>query len=452
MRSSWLTALLVGGGLIASLAACTDSSDVGLGVGSDPLQGDNPATVDAVPDVGTTRVPPITGDNVRNRPRSQSAWRFLVGSVDDPVSGTGLVEAEGYVDFAGRSNDVPSEIENASPDARAAELRLKTDYFHGHSTESIDVEVYDLTEEADMDSARATASFNADASPVSVDTAQINLSDSDSLVTIRLQESWVNDHPEVFQTGEDFESNFHGFKITAPSSEAVVGFSSSDATLRLRTVSSGETTTADYSGLQTFTHVEQRSAGDPPSGYRLMQDGVGTGLTMEWSFDENPLDTLESAPLNRAEIFVPNDTSALDSLDSAENISNFERPQPQGYRIIATRASSPDVPLCREIQSTVFPISDEDCTLPLDPTAAPTAALVPDNISFPIFQQSLQRVRSGQSPVFTTFRVHIADRANTSVNQATTIQPGLPTTLPALVPKGGTEPKPPRATLTVTPL
>ncbi|WP_233993797.1 hypothetical protein [Salinibacter altiplanensis] len=448
MRSSWLTALLVGGGLIASLAACTDSSDVGLGVGSDPLQGDNPATVDAVPDVGTTRVSPITGDNVRNRPRSQSAWRFLVGSVDDPVSGTGLVEAEGYVDFAGRSNDVPSEIENASPDARAAELRLKTNYFHGYSTESIDVEVYDLTEEANMDSARATASFNADASPVSVDTAQINLSDSDSLVTIRLQESWINDHPEVFQTGEDFESNFHGFKITAPSSEAVVGFSSSDAALRLRTVSSGDTTTADYSGLQTFTHIEQTGGGAAPSGYRLMQDGVGTGLTMSWDFNESPLDTLEESPLNRAEIFVPNDTSELQALTP----SNFERPQPQGYRIIATRASSPDVPLCGEVQSTVFPISDEDCTLPLDPTAAPRAALVPDNISFPIFQQSLQRVRSGQSPVFTTFRVQIADRANTSVNQATTIQPGLPTTLPALVPVDGTEPKPPRATLTVTPL
>jgi hypothetical protein len=77
---------------------------------------------------------------------------------------------------------------------------------------------------------------------------------------------------------------------------------------------------------------------------------------------------------------------------------------------------------------------------------------VADNVSFPIFEQSLRRVRTDQSPVFTTYRVHVADRENTSVDQAATIQPGLPTTLPVLVPVDGTDPGPPRATLTVTPL
>jgi hypothetical protein len=81
-----------------------------------------------------------------------------------------------------------------------------------------------------------------------------------------------------------------------------------------------------------------------------------------------------------------------------------------------------------------------------------TSALVPDDVARPTFRQSFQRVRDDQSPVFTTFRVHIADRENTAVNEAATVRPGLPTTLPVLVPVDGTEPGPPRATLTVTPL
>ncbi len=451
MRSFWLSALLVGSVLFFSLTACSDSSDVGLGVGSDPLRGGAPVTLDATPAVDTTQTAPITGDNIRERPASQNAWRFLVGVVDDPVPGTGTVEAEGYVDFAGRSS-LPSEITSANSDSLTAELRLTTDYLHGSSSGSIDVEVYDLTTEAEMDSAQATASFEADeSSSVSENTAQIN--PNDSLVTIRLRQSWIDANLATLSNtnndGASFEENFHGFKIVASNSEAVVGFSSSTAALRLRTIASGDTITADYSGLKTFTHVTQRNAtGSPPDGHRLLQDGVGTGLEMEWDFSENPLDTLENAPLNRAEIFVPNDTSALETFTAPD----FERPQPQGYRIIATRASAPDAPSCSSVRSAVLSPANEACLLPLVPSAAPAAALVPDNVSFPTFQQSFQRVRNDQSPVFTTFRVYIADRENTSVDQAATIQPGLPTTLPALVPTQGTDPGPPRATLTVTPL
>ena len=449
MKRSWLLALLVGGALLVSLTACSDSSDVGLGVGSG-LQGGNPATLDVAPDVRDTTVAPITGitrDSAQGRPpaqaQNQNAWRFLVGSVDDPTPGTGIVTADGYVDFAGRDG-IPSELEDADLDALTAELRLTTDYFHGYSTESIDVEVYDLTSEANMDSVRATASFNAAPSPVSVETATIN--PSDSLVTIQLKESWVSGNIGTLLDEAGFESDFHGFRIVAPNSEAVVGFSSSTAALRLRTISSGDTTTADYPSLKTFTHVEQTGAGDPPPGYRLMQDGIGEGLAMEWDFDTNPLDSLGSAPLNRAEIFVPNDTSELESFTP----SDFERPQPQGYRIVATRASG--APPCSAVGSVILSDANKACVLPLTSSAAPTAALVPDNVSRSTFQQSLQRVQNDQSPVFSTFRVSVADRENTSVNELATVRPGLPTTLPALVPINESELGPPRATLTVTPL
>jgi len=436
--------------VLFSLAGCSDSSDVGLGVGSDPLQGGQPATIDIAPTLDTSRVAPITGDNVQERPPSQDAWRFLVGTVDDPVPGTGIVETEGYVDFAGRSS-LPSEIASIDPDSLSVELRLTTDYFHGPSTESMAVEVYDLTAEVEMDSAQATASFDADdTSPASVSMAEI--SPTDSLVTIELRQSWIDTNLGTLlntsNDGDDFEEDFHGFKLVAPGSDAVVGFSSSTAALRLRTIAAGDTVRADYSGLKTFTHVEQRNAGTPPSGHQLMQDGVGTGLTMEWDFEANPLDSLRNAPLNRAEIFVPNDTSALADYSP----SGFQRPAPQGYRIIATRASAPDAPSCSAVRSAVLSVANEACILPLLPSAAPGAALVSDDVSFPIFEQSLRRVRNEQSPVFTSYRVQIADRENTSVDQAATLRPGLPTTLPVLVPVDGTDPGPPRATLTVTPL
>ncbi len=460
MRSSWLPALLVGGALLVSLTACSDSSDVGLGVGSG-LQGGTPSTLDVTPDVRDTTVAPITGitrDSAQGRPPAQSqnqnAWRFLVGSVNDPRSGTGVVTANGYVDFAGR-DDFPSEITSADPSSLTAELRLTTDYLHGYSSGTMDVEVYDLTSEADMDSARATASFDAAPSPVSVNGAQIN--PSDSLVTIQLKASWITGNiGTLLRTGSDFEEAFSGFKIVAPNSEAVVGFSSSTAALRLRTVSSSnDTTTADYPSLKTFTHIERTGAGDPPPGYRLMQGGVGKGLAMEWAYGEKefvneteidslPADSGRTLPLNRAEIFVPNDTSAL------ETPSGFERPQPQGYRIIATRSSG--APSCPVVGSVTLSDANEACVLPLVPSAAPASALVPDDVARPTFRQSFQRVRDDQSPVFTTFRVHIADRENTAVNEAATVRPGLPTTLPVLVPVDGTEPGPPRATLTVTPL
>ena len=451
MRFSWLRTVLVGGIALFLFSACSDSSDVGLGVGSraDSLRGGQPTTLNVAPEVDTTRTAPLTGENVR-QPPTRSTWRFLTGVVDDPIPGTGIIEAEGYIDFAGRSS-LPSQLISANnADSLAAELRLTTDYLHGQSNERIAVKVYDLTAEATMDSARATASFDADETEsVAVDTARIT--PTDSLVTIELRQSWIDEHLPILQDtsgdGADFEDTFSGFKIVAPNSEAVVGFSFSNATLRL--IHEPDSATADYAALKTFTHIEQRNAtGSAPTGQNLMLGGIGVGLSMNWDFDAAPLDTLENAPLNRAEIYVPLDTLALDNFSR----SNFARPRPRGFRVIATRTSAADAPSCASLQLPVFSQANEACVLPLVPSAAPSAALVPDTYAFSVFQQSFQRVRNGQTPVFTRVRVFIADRENTSGNASSTIQPGLPSTLPALVPTGGEDPGPPRATLTVTPL
>ena len=459
MRSSWLCAVLVGGVALLSLSACSDSSNVGLGVGPDSLSGGQPITLDVKPELDTARTLPITGESSRKAP-IRNTWRVLAGVVDDPLPGTGVIEAEGYLDFAGRSS-LPSEIELAnSADSLTAELRLTPNYLHGNSSDAVAMEVYDLTEEATMDSARANDSFDADETdPASVDTAQIN--PTDSLVTIELRESWIAENLSTLQNTSDngtaFEENFPGFKIVALNSQAVIGFSSFDATLRLTYTSESDTVTADYSGLKSFTHIEQRGVTEePPSSHKLLQDGAGMDLTMKWDYGEEELseeekkggkvDSLKISPLNRAEIFVPIDTSAMKN----RSRENFDRPLPKGYRVIATR--EPDAPSCGAVRLPVFSEANEACVLVLEPSAAPGAAFASDNVAFTIFEESFRRVQSGQSPLFTEYRVQVTDRESTSGDTRSTIQPGLPSTLPVLVPVDGEEPGPPRATLTVTPL
>jgi len=466
-RFPWLCAVFIGGAALLSLSACSDSSSVGLGVGPDSLRGGAPVTLDVRPNLDTTRISPITGENT-SQPTARSAWRFLVGVVDDPVPGTGTVEAEGYVDFSGRST-LPFEILSADNVAvLSAELRLTTDYLHGLD-EPMDVTVYDLSEEAEMDSARANVSFDTDRTePASVDAAQIN--PTDSLVTIELRQSWIRDNLAVLRDttngGDTFEDNFPGFKIVASASQSVVGFSSTDATLRL--IHTPDSTTADYPSQKTFTHIEQRNVtNSPPSNHELLIGGVGVDLSMEWAYGEEefqeearsgtPIDSLpadsgRALPLNRAEIFVPVDTLALNDFSE----SNFVRPTPGGFRLLATRAPDPDIPPCTVIlQAQGLAAGDRACAVPLAPSAIPSGALVSNNVAFPVFQQSFRRVGDGRSPVFTTYRLQVADRDGTSQNPLSTTQLGLPSTLPVLVQRPASpsqDPGPPRATLTVTPL
>lgn len=470
MRLSWLCAVLVGGAALFSLSACSDSSDVGLGVGpeADSLGGGEPQTVDVPPaHLDTTREVPLTGDNNRESP-ARSNWRFLVGAVEDPITTPALhVEAHGYLDVAGRSS-LPDEIATAVADSLTAELRLPVTYLHGVSDAPIAVEVYDLSEEAVMDSARADASFPADMGmPASVDTAQI--SPTDSLVTIRLRPDWVADNLPVLQNtsnnGESFEENFPGFKIVAPNSEAVVGFSSLNSALRL---TYADTLTADYAALKSATHIEQHTAAPAPDGYTLLQGGAGVGLALEWVYgsadirskiSDTPagqrprLDSLPTtATTSRAEIQVPVDTVAMN--DRTTN-PDFSRPLPNGYRVLATRRPDANTPTCSSIFGVLgLAPDDETCALPLVSTAAPGAALVGNEYALSLFERSFQRIRAGDSSLFTTFRVFIADRSSPDAGSGTTLQPGLPTTVPVLVPDRTADgaPGPPRATLTVTPL
>lgn len=453
VRFSWVSAVLLSGVALLVFSGCSDSSNVGLGVGPDSLEGGEPVTLDVTPDLDTTSLVPRTGRDVTPSPTGNTpSWRFLVGRVDDPLTGMGkgVIKAEGYFDVSPPSALPNSISDENDPGLVSAELRLQPNYVHGDTADSsVDIEVLELDEDAEMDRARADTSFPAGSSAANGPTS-VNPNPSDSaVVTIPLSDAWLADRLGDLQG--DSLGSFHGFKLTVDNSEdAVVGFSAASATLRLtHTVAD---TTADYRASKAFTHVEQ--PGPPPSppdtaSHRLLQDGTGTGLKMKWNFEKPSLDSLETNPLNRAEILIPVDTSEM----KAETMSpTFARPLPKGFRILATRESAPDTPPCSAVQAPTFSQDGRECVFPLVPGTAPGAAVVSDNIAFPIFELSFQRVRNGQDPVFKNVRLFVADRESTVDNSQATVQPGLPSTLPILIAVDGDDPGPPRATLTVTPL
>jgi hypothetical protein len=450
VRSSWVVAVFLSG-VALFLSGCGDSSDVGLGVGpdSDSLEGGQPVTFNVNPELDTTSLVPRTGrDLTPSLGGDAPTWRFLVGRVDDPLTGESGTDAEGYMDVSPPAS-LPGRISSADPDSIAAELRLNPNYVHGDTASSVDIEVLELAEEAAMDRARADTSFPV-GSPATDGPASIRPNPDDSLVTISLSDAWVEDRLDDLQ--QDSLDAFFGFKLTTGSSEdAVVGFAAGSSSLRL--VHRGDSTTAEYSAIKAFTHVERTGPpASPPdtASHRLLQDGVGAGLKMRWDFDDSPLDTLNTDPLNRAQIFVPVDTTAM---KAEAGPSTFVRPAfPKGFRVIATRESAPGTPPCSAVRAATFSEDGRECALPLVPSAAPGAALVSNEIAFPTFDRSFQRTRNGQPPVFEDVRLFVADREDASGNPRSTIQPGLPTTLPILVATGGGDPGPPRATLTVTPL
>lgn len=431
MRFSWLPAVLVGGVLLLSLSSCSDSTDVGLGVGPTP-GGEKPKTLNVDAALDTTQRIPQTGWVANPLSQGGSSWRFLVGRVNDPIPGTGALKAEGYMDVSIPSS-LPDRIENENdPDSLTAQLRLSPTYLHGDTASAVQIEVRNLNEESTdttWASRQADDSFPA---PTSATQGAVSVSPTDSLVTIDLPASWLT--PDRLTTLQDTSQEFYGFKLTGPDTEGenlVVGFSSSSATLRLSHKANPDSITADYTTVKTFTHIEQvGTPGDPPQNHMLVQDGSGIGLDMSWDFDQPPLDTLRNDPLNAVQIFVPIDSVTMEEESMSES-STFARPLPKGHRIFVSRSS------------------EEDAPLRLIPTAAPGAARVSDDVAFSLFRESLSN-----DPIFERLKLFVADRENIPSNSDATLNSGLPSTLPVLVQTDSlaTGPRPPRATLTVTPL
>jgi hypothetical protein len=414
--------------------SCSDPASVGAGLGPDSLSGGDPETRNIVPSsLDTARVPPLTG--FVGSPLDQDrTWRFLTGTVDDPLAGP--VEAAGYVDFFG-TEDRPSTFADLPADAFEVELRLRRSYLHGDTTSTLAVQLYDLAEDADMARAPADTAFPAEATPVRAETYSV--APTDTLVSLSLPDEWVEEHIATLKDSARFDDgSFDGFRLTATSGNVVVGYEHGSATLRM----ASESDTVNFEAEKTFTRIE---GGPPPTlaeNRLLLRDGVGTGLTMAWA--DGRIDSLAEANvlLNRAEISVPVDTSLLRPPEG----SNFVRPLPSGYRLLATRIE--DGPSCSALRLFELPDLSGQCIFPTVPEWVPVAARPVADRAFTVFDRWFV-----DGPPLSRFRVELTARAGESPSGRQTALRGLPSTTPVVIRTDAPDVEDlPRAILTVTPL
>lgn len=427
-------AVLLCGVLLWAVSGCDDPSTVGVGVGPDSLQGGTPVTLD----VGATSQRIVADPSPTGNGGSAPAWRMLVGTVDDPL--TGPIAANAYVDLR-TPVAIPDTILNAPPESLRVELDLEPSYIHGDTTSTVTLAVYAVDDE--MDIAGATSDQTFPATPIRDANGQaLTASFSagrDSLITIPLPQRWVADNIEVLTDttdgGRAFADAFHGFRLEARSGNAIVGFTRSSTTLEIQRTEG--VLSSQFGALKQFTHVER--TGEKPSldGRRVAVDGLGEAFAFSFDFDAPPLDTLSGAFVNRASIIAPVDTTAWAEMRPTD----FVRPRGTfGFRTVA-RLSDTLNAACGD--AGVPALSDSTCAIPMVSQAIPSAALTDLNVSLRVFRQSLL-----SGPLFSEYQIEIAAEQNTQ----NTLSLGLPSTLPVVFHRPSpTSIDSTRATLTVTP-
>lgn len=434
MLYSRMAAALVCGVLLLSVAACSDPAGVGANVGRDSLSGGDPQTKDIVASAAEQEArPALTGFDGQG-----STWRILTGRVVDDLAGT--ITADGYVDYAGAVAR-PDTIADAPVDSLSATLTLERVYRHGDPSAPLTVDLFDLDRAVDMARAPADSSFPTEAQPI----ATFDVSPTDTSTTVSLPAAWIQEHQEALQGDSFEETSFDGFKLaTTAGNQIVLGFDYDSAVLSLSTSAD----TIEFFPNQAFTHIERTAAPTTSlaADERLLLDGVGLGLSFNW-VDGGRLDSLlnENVALNRAEITVPVDTTIYNNTGAS-----FIRPEPTGYRLLATRRA--DGPACNALNLFSLSSADETCFLPSDPNWVPEAARATSTAAFFVFDTWLFDERP-----LDAFRAELAARDGVPSSDQETVVRGLPSTVPAVVriPSANStadRDELPRASLTVTPL
>ncbi len=439
MLYSRLAAILLCSGTLIAVAACSDPGSVGADLGeNNPSDGEPKDTTVVVSATDTLTTPSRTGIVSDDEP-----WRVLTGTVDDPIAGT--IETTGYVDVDSSISDGSRGFaENVADDDLGAELRLSRSYVHGDTAQSVDVTLFALLDQADMDRAAADTQFPAESGAITTHSVSPT---TESTVTISLAD-WIDDRKSNL-SGDSF-SDFHGFQLaTTSGNAAVVGFEHGSAELRVTTPSD----TIAFPVTQSFTNIERTappSVQTEPEDRRLLVDGIGTALTFDWA-DDSPLAALANTSdrLNRATLSIPVDAS----FGTVAAGSDFVRPEPSGYRILAiTDGSSPD---CNELNLVTRSLPNASaCGLPTVLDQVPGEARATPEASFEV----VSRWFNDDARPFAGFRVEIANRRTDTDNpsERATTRRGLPSTIPVAVrmpvPSTFDTEELPRVTLTRTPL
>jgi len=246
---------------------------------------------------GTTSVQDFTGNSAR----------VLAGSVNDPDIGT--TEATGYLDISPPST-LPADFFNST--VQKAELVLIPDYVYGDTLQTQQLAIYDMPSEWDASGRTVDETLSAGARI----TQSTSFAPGDT-VTIDLPSSW-GPFQRLSDT-TDFNADVHGFQLQSTSGNAVAGYLRSESFLRVIT----DQDTAAYPGSKSFTSIDHPNT--PTLSDRvLLQDGRGHGLSFRFTLP----DSLQNAPISRAELYLPTDTSLF---DPASLPNGFVRPQTNNF-------------------------------------------------------------------------------------------------------------------------
>lgn len=297
---------LVCAGVLLSLAACNDPSNVGLGVGDD-LAGGEPVTV---------RLTPTTFENESFDDISGNINRVLIGDVQDPI--VGHITARGYVDVV--SPEFPPSDFPEGP-IEYAELRLFPNYTYGDTLQSASFALHDMPNEWDAEGLPTDTTITGGAF-----IRDFSYTPADSVVNVPLPDSWISANSDVLRdTSEAFADAFHGFQITPNGGNAVTGLDANAS--QLRVVVNGDT--ASFAINKTFTslHRDAGSVALPPNRL-LVQDGFGTGISIDFTFP----DSLRDRPVSRAQLVLPTDTLSLQTAPGGN--ADFVRATTTDFRLV----------------------------------------------------------------------------------------------------------------------
>lgn len=306
MKRPSLLVLFACGLLVVALSACSDNpTGVGLGVGPQGFSGGAPVNVDLEPTAFET----VANDDVTG-----NSVRILTGRVDDPAIGE--TEATGYLDFS-PPNTLPDGFEGSTVervqlvlnprDTTSTNIDVRK-YVYGDTLTPMTVGIYampDAWDDAETSDEMLTpgALIAESESFTPGDTVRVDLPST----------TW-----DAFSTLSDtsgFDSDFHGFQIRMMAGNAVVGFARPSTSLEV--TAGGET--AEYVASGSFTSVTQSDVSSF-SDRVLVQDGVGQALSFEFTLP----DSLEDAPISRAVLRLPTDTTLF---DAAATPNGFVRPR-----------------------------------------------------------------------------------------------------------------------------
>lgn len=279
-------------GIMCTLMACEDPTNVGLGlVGDDsgqPLTEALPLDAFAPADeVGIV-------DNL---------GQVLAGRVDDPSFGT--TNATAYFDV--RTN-TSQTIEYRNGPVERAILELETSYVYGDTLSELTFALHEV-----LDEFTGFQSTEDSIPTVGPELLQFSMMPTDEVVAIDLPDSWVDQYDADLRT-PDFGQAFAGFQLRHVEGNAVVGFHNViTQETRIRSIVGEDT--VNFVAEKSITTLAREAEATLPVDRIGIQDGIGPKISFNFA-----IDSLQGVSLNRAAIRLQTDDEAL------ETPTNFFRP------------------------------------------------------------------------------------------------------------------------------